>query len=157
MHAMMKETDCPMTLWGEAVCTAAYCLNQMPTSANGGITPFQAFEGIIPDISHMKVFYSDMYIHHSKSDGAKKLGDHACLVKFVGYPDGINGYKFYDPSMHTITLSCSMHIFETPDIHPISTPFHLLTHTPDNTLDDDEVSIVSDSDHCDHVPMGLET
>ncbi len=47
MHAMMKDTDCPMTLWGEAVCTAAYCLNCMPTSANGGITPFQAFKGII--------------------------------------------------------------------------------------------------------------
>src|SRR5260221_6922930 len=23
--------------------------------------------------------------------GAKKLGDHACLVKFIGYPDGVNG------------------------------------------------------------------
>jgi len=121
MHAMMKDTDCPMMLLGEAICTAAYCLNQTPTSTNGGITPFQAFKGSIPDISHMKVFYSDVYIHHPKSDGAKKLGDHAHLVKFIGYPDGVNGYKFYDPATCTISLSCSTHVLETPNIHPTST------------------------------------
>src|SRR5258708_36504845 len=121
MHAMMKDTDCPMMLLGEAICTAAYCLNQTPTSTNGGITPFQAFKGSIPDISHMKVFYSDVYIHYPKSDGVKKLGDHTCLVKFIGCPDGVNGYKFYDPATSTISLSCSTHVLETPNIHPTST------------------------------------
>ena len=147
MHAMMKDTDCPMTLWGEAVCTAAYCLNRTPTSANGGITPFQAFEGVIPDISHMKMFYSDAYIHCSKSDGAKKLGDRACLVKFVGYPDGVNGYKFYDPLTHTITLSHSACILET------------VTHPPDdtavNSFDDDNVSVTSDFDQHVHPPSQM--
>src|SRR5258707_4945252 len=86
----------------------------------------------------MKMFYSDVYIHHSKSDGAKKLGDCACLVKFVGYPDGVNGYKFYDPSTCTITLSCSAHILKT------------ITHAPADTFDDDEISVTSDSDHHNH-------
>ena len=54
-----------MGLWGEVVCTVAYCVNRTPT-ANGGVTPIQAFEGITPDISHMRIFYSDAYIHHSK-------------------------------------------------------------------------------------------
>ena len=27
MHAMMKDTECPLMLWGEAISTAAYCLN----------------------------------------------------------------------------------------------------------------------------------
>src|SRR5260370_31036756 len=75
MHAMMKDANCPMGLWAEAVCTTAYCLNQTATSANGGVTPIQAFEGITLDISHMRVFYSDAYIHCPKSEGAKKLGD----------------------------------------------------------------------------------
>ena len=47
--------------------------------------PIQAFEGVAPDVSHMRIFYSNAYIHHSKLEGAKKLGDHACLVKFIGW------------------------------------------------------------------------
>ena len=140
MHAMMKDTDCPMALWGKAVCAAAYCLNCTSTSVNGGMTPFQAFEGTVPDISHMRVFYANTYIHHSKSEGAKKLGDCACLVKFVGYPEGVSGYKSYDPSTCTIMLSHSPHFLETlPD------PAQLHTHTP-RPPDDDEVSIASNSE-----------
>ncbi len=63
MHAMMKDTECPLMLWGEAISTATYCLNRTATSANGGVTPIQAFEGTTPDISHMRIFYSDVYIH----------------------------------------------------------------------------------------------
>ena len=98
MRAMMKDMDCPLALWGEAVSTAAYCLNRTATSINGGVTPIQAFEGTTLDISHMKIFYSDAYIHRPKSEGAKKLGDQARLVKFVGYPKGVSGYRFYDPT-----------------------------------------------------------
>src|SRR5260370_27591325 len=85
MCTMMKDTNCPLGLWGEVVLTAAYCLNHTATSANRGVIPIQAFKGVTPDVSHMRVFYSDVYIHQTKSGGAKKLGDHACLVKFVGW------------------------------------------------------------------------
>src|SRR5260221_5420743 len=140
MHAMMKDTDCPMALWGEAVCATAYCLNQTSTSVNGGITPFQSFEGRVPMISHMRIFYTNAYIHCSKSKGAKKLGYHAHLVKFVGYPDGVNGHKFYDPSTHTIVLSRSAHFLENPQ-----------THIPPDTFDDNEVSVISDCIDNEHV------
>ena len=155
MRTMMKDTDCPMALWGEVVCAAAYCLNRTPTSANGGVSPFQAFEGIVPDVSHMRIFYADAYIHHSKSDGAKKLGDRAQLVKFVGYPDGVSGYKFYDPSARTITLSHSAHFLETTDTTPLSPA----SHSPNsaNTFDDDgdNISITSDPDHPDPPTMDV--
>src|SRR5260370_13271772 len=113
MRGMMKGMDCPTALWGEAVCTAAYCLNHTPTSANGGITLIQAFDGTTPDVSHMRIFYTNPYIHHSKSDGAKKLRDRAHKVKFVGYPEGISGYRLYDPAICTIILSHSTHFLES--------------------------------------------
>ncbi len=90
MCAMMKDHHCPLGLWGEAACTAAYCLNHTATSSNGGIMPIEAFDGKLPNISHMHTFYTDAYIHHCKDHGAKKLGDRAVLVKFVGYPDGVS-------------------------------------------------------------------
>src|SRR5260370_15116963 len=114
MCAMMKETGCPTSLWGEALSTAAYCVNHTATTTNGGVTPIQAFKGSIPDISHMRVFYTNAYIHCPKSQGAKKLRDCACLVKFIRYPEGVSSYKFYDPNTHTIILSCSPHFLESP-------------------------------------------
>ncbi len=113
MHAMMKDQDCPLALWGEAICTATYSLNHTPISANGGVTPIQAFDGTAPDVSHMQVFYSDAYIHHSKSSGAKKLGDHATHVNFVRYPDGVSGHRFWNPDGYMQS--------PTPDT-PIDTP-----------------------------------
>jgi len=61
IRAMMKDRECPPMLWGEAVHTAAHCLNRTPTSANGGITPYEAFEGRTPDISHLRTFYCDAW------------------------------------------------------------------------------------------------
>ena len=113
MHVMMKDTECPLALWGEEVSTAAYCLNRTATLANGGVMPIQAFDGSTLDISHMRIFYSNAYIHQGKAEGAKKLGDHAHLIKFVGYPEGVSGYRFYDPSSCKITLSHSPHFLES--------------------------------------------
>src|SRR5260370_36963122 len=145
MCAMMKDMDCPMTLWGEAVSTVAYCINQTSTSSNGGIMPIQAFNGIVPDVSHMRVFYSDAYIHRSKSGGAKKLGDQARLVKFIGYPDGVSAYEFYDPATCTVILSCSPRFLEStyPKLDPAPSNPDLIN----DLLDDDEISIASDEPH----------
>ena len=108
----IKDQDCPLSFWGEAASTTAYCLNHTPTSANGGITPHEAFFGTVPDVSHLCTFYSDAYIHQPKSHGAKKLGDCAILVKFVGYPEGVSGYKFWDPTTCTMKLSQSAHFLD---------------------------------------------
>ena len=43
--------------WAEAVATAAYVRNRMPTAAfSGSITPYQQWYGRKPNISHLKVF-----------------------------------------------------------------------------------------------------
>src|SRR5260370_14262553 len=122
MHVMMKDTECPLALWGEEVSTAAYCLNRTATLANGGVMPIQAFDGSTPDISHMRIFYSNAYIHQGKAEGAKKLGDRAHLIKFVGYPEGVSGYRFYDPSSRKITLSCSPRFLESNRSTPMPAP-----------------------------------
>ena len=133
---MMKDTRSPMALWGEALSTAAYCVNRTATTANGGIMLIQAFEGTIPDISHMRTFYTDAYIHCPKLQGTKKLGDHAHLVKSIRYLEGVSGYKFYGPNTCTVLLSHSPHFLELPQANPVHDP-----------ADDNQVSVISDDDH----------
>jgi transposase InsO family protein len=162
MRAMMKDRGSPPGLWGEAVCTAAYCLNRTSATANNGVTPYEIFEGNPPDISHLRTFYCDAYIHRTKRQGAQKLGDRALKVKFVGYPDSVSGYKFWDPHARKMRLSRSARFLETvvlprPEID-ISTEQSLFleedTYPPDLTTDDDSSSHHSDVelDDVDHSP-----
>ena len=96
-HTNMKETDCPLNLWAECILTTVYQINCTPTSVNNGKTPYEAFFGKIPDISNLRVFYCNTYISVKKDEGAKKLGDCAKKVKFLGYPTDMHGWRFWDP------------------------------------------------------------
>ena len=52
----------------------------------------------------MRVWYADIFIHRLKELGALKLGEHGKLVKFLGYPEGCNGYRTYDPITHKVEV-----------------------------------------------------
>jgi len=53
--------DLPSFLWGAAVNTAIYILNRCPTKAVEGKTPYEAWTGRKPNISHFRVFGCDAY------------------------------------------------------------------------------------------------
>lgn len=61
--SMLKEKGMPDTFWAEAVNTAVSILNKSPTKAVLNRTPFEAWFGEKPVISHMKVFGSFCYAH----------------------------------------------------------------------------------------------
>ena len=52
----------------------------------------------------MRVWYCDTFIHREKKLGAKKLGERGHLVKFLGYPENISGYKTYDPATRKVEV-----------------------------------------------------
>ena len=48
---MLQEVHLPPSFWGEALHTLVYTLNHTPCSANPGITLYEAFFGVKPDVS----------------------------------------------------------------------------------------------------------
>jgi hypothetical protein len=46
----------PAFYWGEAVMTAVHLLNRSPTKALDGKTPYDAWHGRKPAVSHLHVF-----------------------------------------------------------------------------------------------------
>jgi hypothetical protein len=42
--------------WGEAVMTVVHLLNRSPTKALDGKTPYEAWHGRKPAVSHLRVF-----------------------------------------------------------------------------------------------------
>ena len=83
-RAMLHDQGLLMHLWAEACNTAVYVQNHCPHSVLGMSTPKEAFIGKKPDISHLKIFGSPVYIHVIK-DARKKLEPTAEVGIFVGY------------------------------------------------------------------------
>lgn len=74
----------PKFLWGEAVSTTIYILNRCPTKVIQSKTPFEAWKGRKPNISHLKVFGCEA-LSYIISKKRKKLDKRAKKCIFVGY------------------------------------------------------------------------
>lgn len=73
-RTIMKDMDAPDFLWADAFATVVYAINRTINSRNRSVSPFEAFFGKRPDISHMRVWFSNMFVHRPKDLGARKLG-----------------------------------------------------------------------------------
>ena len=71
-QAMLHDQGLPIHLWAEACKTVVYVQNRCPHRVLGMSTPEEAFFGKKPDIFHLKIFGSPVYIHVTK-DTEKKL------------------------------------------------------------------------------------
>ena len=81
--AMLHDQGLPIHLRAEACNTAVYVQNRCPHRILGMSTPKEAFSGKRPDISHLRIFGSPVYIHVTK-DARKKLEPTAEVGIFVG-------------------------------------------------------------------------
>jgi transposase InsO family protein len=52
-QALLKQREKLIVFWGEAVVTSVYILNRSPTKALNGMTPYEAWHGHKPAISHL--------------------------------------------------------------------------------------------------------
>eukprot|EP00253_Pinus_taeda_P032847 PITA_32847 len=71
-RAMLHDQGLPLHLWAEACNTAVYVQNRCPHRILGMSTPEEAYSGKRPDISHLRIFGSLVYMQVMK-DARKKL------------------------------------------------------------------------------------
>ena len=95
-QVMLHDQGLPIHLWAEACNTAVYVQKHCPHRILGMSTPEEAFSAKKPDISHLRIFGSPVYIHVTK-DARKKLESTAEVGIFVGYTDTPNNYRVYFP------------------------------------------------------------
>jgi len=63
-RSMLSHAGLPKSFWAEAISTAAYIRNRMPTAAiREDKTPYERWYGRKPDVSHLKVFGCMTYPH----------------------------------------------------------------------------------------------
>ena len=74
-----------MTLWANAASTPIYVQNKSPHQVFGNKTLEEAFTGVNPDVSHLRIFGLLVYIHVPKEG------------TFVGYSETSKAYWIYIP------------------------------------------------------------
>ncbi|KAG8489064.1 hypothetical protein CXB51_017032 [Gossypium anomalum] len=103
-RCLLFQSKLPSNFWAEAVNTSVYLLNRLPTHAVKDKTPFEAWHGLKPTVSHLKVFGCVCYAH-IPVEKRNKLEERAVPVILVGYSSTKKGYRVYNPSTKGILIS----------------------------------------------------
>jgi hypothetical protein len=78
-----------------------------------GKTPYGAWSGMKPEVTHFCIFGSHAWAHiPSKKRKAMKPQSKECI--FVGYPEGVKGYRLIDPSTYNLIIERSVWLEESP-------------------------------------------
>ncbi|TMC14556.1 MAG: DDE-type integrase/transposase/recombinase, partial [Chloroflexi bacterium] len=101
--AVLADTNLPKILWMEIASTVAYLRNRSPTRAIKGKTPYEAWFGRKPSLSHIRIIGEKAYVHIAK-ERRKKLDFHSHESRLVGY-GGTNQYRIWDPIRKDVIVS----------------------------------------------------
>ncbi|XP_075157616.1 uncharacterized protein LOC142230880 [Haematobia irritans] len=101
----MARFDANMDLkyWAEAVNTANYLQNRLPSSTTE-VTPYEEWYCKKPNMKHIKVFGSIAYAHITKKN-RRKLDAVSKKYIFVGYSEETKGHRLLNTEDNTITIS----------------------------------------------------
>ena len=95
-RSMIAHAALPNIFWAEAISTAAYVRNRLPTTAlKENETPYERWYGRKPDVSHLRVFGCMAYAHVPDSE-RRKLDKKSEKMRFVGYSLASKGYRLLD-------------------------------------------------------------
>ena len=112
IRSMLADSELPKRFWVETLSTATYLCNRSPTNAVQDKTPYEAWTGNKPDVSHLRIFGCDVYSHVPK-DERSKLDSKTRRSIFLGYGQGIKGYRLYDKAQTRIFYSKNVVLNET--------------------------------------------
>jgi hypothetical protein len=103
-RCLMMNMNVPKYLWAEAVMTASYLINRMPTRVLDYKTPIECLTGKTTYVVPPKVFGCVCFVRdHRPSTG--KLDPRALKCIFVGYSGTQKGYKCWCPTEKRMFVS----------------------------------------------------
>lgn len=103
-RAMLIDVSAPKFLWEEAVSYANFLRNVSPTRALSGITPYEAFWGKKPDISHVHQFGRACWVLVPEQRRTK-LDATSERYMFTGIAENAAGFRYYVPHLRQILTS----------------------------------------------------
>ncbi|KAL0366821.1 UNVERIFIED_CONTAM: Retrovirus-related Pol polyprotein from transposon RE1 [Sesamum radiatum] len=136
-RALLFQSHLPKRFWGEAVLTATYILNRLPSSILGWKSPFEMLYQKEPTISILRVFGCLCYATNV-SPHKHKFDSRATKCIFLGYSQTQKAYKVYDIAAKVILTSRDVVFHEnifpfqslSTDSDSVSLPVSILDFEP---------------------------
>ncbi|KAH9782240.1 hypothetical protein KPL71_008811 [Citrus sinensis] len=91
VRCILLYSKLPKSLWAEALNTTCYLVNRSPSTAIECKTPIELWSGRVADYSKLRIFGCVAYAHVKQG----KLEPRALRCRFLGYPDGVKGYRLW--------------------------------------------------------------
>jgi hypothetical protein len=140
---MLHAKSLPQILWVEALNCATYIQNRSPYRSVKDKTPYEAWSGLKPEVTHFCIFSSRAWAR-IPSEKRKALDPQNTECIFVGYPDGVKGYILIDLSSDRLIIERSVQ-FEESVSHVPQQP-HVDTFVLPPIKDDEHAHVDSSSD-----------
>ncbi|RVX04713.1 Retrovirus-related Pol polyprotein from transposon TNT 1-94 [Vitis vinifera] len=121
-RSLMFSMNVPKLFWGQAILTAAYLINRMPSRVLKFQTPCQTLLKSFPTtrlISTVppKIFGCSVFVHINQQHRSK-LDPRSLKCIFLGYSSNQKGYKCYSPVTRKFYNSMDVTFFETQPYYP---------------------------------------
>nr|KYP65664.1 Retrovirus-related Pol polyprotein from transposon TNT 1-94 [Cajanus cajan] len=130
-RALRFHANLPLSFWGECVLTATHIINRTPTSANGGLTPYEMLFGKTPLYDHLQVFGCLCYMKTPLKPNDKfATRAHRCV--FVGYPTNQKGWRVYNLDTKKFSTSKDIIFYERIFPYAQGQLMHEMTMFPHN-------------------------
>ena len=120
VRCSLLSSGLPKSFWAEALLHAVHTQNRALTCALPDKTPYEAWFGHKPDARSLRAFGTKAFVrleHHQRH----KLDAVAQACVFLGYTDGVKGYRLYDPETRRLVTSHSV-AFREDETMPVQWP-----------------------------------
>lgn len=114
-HALFFQSKVPISFWGECVVSAAFLINRLPSPLLKQASPYQILHGSVPDYSILRSF-GCLTFGATLMSKRNKFSRRTIPSVFVGYPQGVKGYRLYN--LHTKKFYISRDIIFHESIFP---------------------------------------
>jgi hypothetical protein len=108
---MIHDQDILMHLWEEAERTTVCVQKKLPHSGPGFKTPEEMFSRKRPEVRHLKIFGSLVFVHIPK-EKRTKLDPSGKKGIFVGYCEVSKAFRIYIPGYHHIDINRYVTFYE---------------------------------------------
>ena len=95
MRTMLVSAGLDANFWSDALLHATYVKNRLP-HATLGITPFEAWTSSRPDLAHLRVFGSSIYVRTPGVDDGKLDTSRMHKGIFLGFTPSKRNVKYFD-------------------------------------------------------------
>ncbi|PKU73081.1 Retrovirus-related Pol polyprotein from transposon TNT 1-94 [Dendrobium catenatum] len=167
-RTLLLQAHLPTQFWIEAVLTATYLINRLPSLTTNSLSPFQHLFKKQPVYTHLKIFgcLCFPWLQHSASH---KFAPKSSACVFLGYSSSHKGYRCYQLSNQKIIISRHVqfheHVFPFASSAPtnsnisttnptsIAAPLSLVPYTLTNAALHPPTSLPTEHTHLPDLPI----